>query len=280
MKRVGLLCHPKIDGAQRLVEELVQVLSTNNIVSWVESAWDVDAMQRSMAESEMVITLGGDGTIIRAARVAAPYEVPVLGINFGELGFLAEVEPKEALHLIPKVLRGDHWIEKRMLLNVAIVRNDEVTESMEAVNEIFAGRGETPRAVRVTTRVDGAEMQTYTADGVLVATPTGSTAYALAAGGPILAPELLAILVTPIVPHPTPYPCLVVGANSEVEVSVQTHHDAVLAIDGQINRPLRRGDRVTCSRGEHAVSFVRLNPPSSFYSTLMEKLFLGDDTDH
>ncbi|MBS1251327.1 MAG: NAD kinase [Anaerolineales bacterium] len=272
MRRIGFLYHPKIDEARRLTDELLQAISTDDVSPWVESSWDVDAMRQNMAESEMVITLGGDGTIIRTARIAAPCEVPILGVNFGRLGFLAEVEPEDAVTLVPKALKDDGWIEHRMLLNVNVVRDGEVVESLQAVNEVFAGRGETPRAVRITAWIDGAEMRTYTADGIVVATPTGSTAYALAAGGPILAPELPAILITPIVPHPTPYPSLVVDANSQIDVRVKTHHDAVLAIDGQINRPLRRNDRVSCSRSKHVASFVRLHPPSNFYATLMEKL--------
>ena len=272
MRRIGLLYHPKIDEARRLTEELLQIISKDEVATWIESSWDVGAMQRQMADSDIVITLGGDGTIIRTARIAAPCEVPILGVNFGRLGFLAEVEPEEALTLVPKILTDDCWVEQRMLLNVEVVRDGDTVDSLEAVNDVFAGRGETPRAVRVTSRVDGAEMKTFTADGVVVATPTGSTAYALAAGGPILAPELPAILITPIVPHPVPYPCLVVGADAQVDVRVHTHHDAVLAIDGQIFQPLESGDWVTCSRSEHMASFVRLHPPSDFYATLMEKL--------
>lgn len=229
-------------------------------------------MSRNIADSELVITLGGDGTIVRTARLAAPCGVPILGVNFGRLGFLAEIQPEEALNLVPKILANDLWIERRMLIHVKLIRDGEAIEAYEAVNDVFLGRGETPRAVRITTWIDGAEMRTYTADGVVVATSTGSTAYALAAGGPILAPELPAMLITPIVPHPTPYPSLVVDANSQIDVSVRTYHDATLAIDGQIMRPLQRGDRVSCSRSEYVVSFIRLHPPANFYATLLDKL--------
>lgn len=272
MRRIGLLYHPKVEEARRLAEALRQEISRDDVVPWLESSWDVEAIGRNIAGSELVITLGGDGTIVRTARLAAPCGVPILGINFGRLGFLAELEPDEALTLVPKVLTDERWIEQRMLLRVELTREGELLETYEAVNDVFAGRGETPRAVRITTWIDGAEMRTYTADGVVVATPTGSTAYALAAGGPILAPELPAILITPIVPHPVPYPSLVVNADSRVEVSVMTHHNAMLAVDGQILRPLQSGDRIACSRSEHVASFVRLHPPSNFYATLLEKL--------
>lgn len=272
MRRIGLLYHPKVEESRRLAEELQQELSGDDVIPWLESSWDVEAISRNIADSELVITLGGDGTIIRTARLAAPCQVPILGINFGRLGFLAEIEPDEALALVPKVLTDDRWIERRMLIRVEVVRDGETIETYEAVNDVFAGRGETPRAVRITAWIDGAEMRTYAADGIVVATPTGSTAYTLAAGGPILAPELLAMLVTPIVPHPTPHPSLVVDADAQVDVIVKTHHDAVLAIDGQIIRPLDSGDRVSCSRSEHQAYFVRLHPPSNFYATLLEKL--------
>ncbi|MFQ5856091.1 MAG: NAD(+)/NADH kinase [Anaerolineae bacterium] len=272
MRRIGLLYHPKVAEARVLAEELLQAISRNDVVAWLESSWDVEAMSRHIPDSELVITLGGDGTIIRTARVAAPCEVPILAINFGRLGFLAEIQPDEALTMVSKVLADDRWIERRMLIHVEIIRDGETIEVHEAVNDVFLGRGQTPRAVRVTTWIDGVQMKTYTADGVVVATPTGSTAYALAAGGPILAPELPAMLVTPIVPHPTPYPSLVVDADSKIDVSVKTYHDAALAVDGQIIRPLQRGDRVSCSRSEHVASFVRLRPPSNFYAALLEKL--------
>lgn len=272
MRRIGLLYHPKVEESRRLARELLQVISRQDVVTWLESSWDIEAMRRQIPDSEMVITLGGDGTIVRTARLAALCEVPILGINFGRLGFLAEIEPEEALAVVPRVLTDDRRIERRMLIHVEIIRDGEIIEVHEAVNDVFLGRGETPRAVRVTTWIDGAKMRTYTADGVVVATPTGSTAYALAAGGPILAPELPVMLVTPIVPHPVPYPSLVVDANSKIDVSVKTYHDAALAVDGQIIRPLQRGDLVSCSRSQHVASFIRLHPPANFYATLLDKL--------
>lgn len=272
MRRIGVLYHPKVEEARQLAEELRRVISKDDVVPWMESSWDVEAMSRNIADSEMVITLGGDGTIVRTARLAAPCGVPILGINFGRLGFLAELQPDEALTLVPRVLTNDRWIERRMLIHVQLIRDGEEIEVYEAVNDVFAGRGEIPRAVRVTTWIDEAEMRTYTADGVVVATPTGSTAYALAAGGPILAPELPAMLITPIVPHPTHYPSVVVGADSQIDVSVRTYHGAVMTVDGQITRPLERGDRIACSRSESVVSFIRLHPPSNFYARLLDKL--------
>jgi NAD+ kinase len=272
VKRLGLLYHPKIAAARELTEKLVDRISRDDVTTWVESSWDVVAMRRHMADSDFVITLGGDGTIIRTARLAAPCQVPILGINFGRLGFLAEIQPEHALTQVPQVLTDDVWIEKRELLRTHVVRNGETVEEHEAVNDVFAGRGETPRAVRIRLRVDGAEMRTYTADGVVVATPTGSTAYALGAGGPVLAPELAAMLITPIVPHPVPYPSLVIGNQSKVDVMVDTYRDAVMAIDGQIMRPLHRGDCVSISRSENRALFIRLHPPSNFYATLYEKL--------
>lgn len=274
MKRIGLLYHPKIPAAQELTDQLLARISRDDVgvTTWVESSWDVTAMRRQMADSDFVITLGGDGTIIRTARLAAPCEVPILGINFGRLGFLAEIQPEDALTQVPQVLTDNVWIEKRGLLRMQLVRNGETVEEHEVVNDVFAGRGETPRAVRIKLWIDGAEMRTYAADGVVVATPTGSTAYALGAGGPILAPELPAMVITPIVPHPVPYPSLVVGDQSKVDVIVDTYRDAVVAIDGQIMHPLNRDDCVSVSRGEHAALFIRLRPPSNFYATLYEKL--------
>lgn len=272
MRRIGLLYHPKVEESRQLAEEILSAISGYDLELWLESSWDIEAMSRNIPDSELVITLGGDGTIIRTARLAALSSVPILGINFGRLGFLAELEPEEALDKIPEVLTDDYWIERRILIHVAVVRGDETIEAFEAVNDMFVGRGETPCAVRITTRINGGEMRTYAADGIVVATPTGSTAYTLAAGGPILAPELPVMLVTPIVAHPVPYPSLVVEGDAQVDVIIETDHDAVLAIDGQIIRPVESGDQISCLRSEHMASFVRLHPPSGFYATLLDKL--------
>lgn len=281
MKRVGLLYHPKIAAAQELTEQLVDRISGDGaeVATWVESSWDVTAMRRQIADSDFVITLGGDGTIIRTARLAAPCGVPILGINFGRLGFLAEVQPEDALTEVPQVLTDNVWIERRGLLHTQLVRGGETVEEHEVVNDVFAGRGETPRAVRIRLWIDGAEMRTYAADGVVVATPTGSTAYALGAGGPVLAPELAAMVITPIVPHPVPYPSLVADSRSKVEIMVDTYRDAVLAIDGQIMRPLDRDDCVSISRSEHSALFIRLHPPSNFYASLYQKLHRSGEAD-
>lgn len=272
MKRVGLLYHPRVEASRELAEQLYDRLASYGVELWMESAWDEESIRQQLNHSDLVITLGGDGTILRAARLAAPHDIPILGVNFGRLGFLAEVEPDEALVVVPKVLEDECRVERRFLLRVQLEHEGQVLGTYEALNDVFAGRGRTPRAIRLTVTIDGVTMATYTADGVVIATPTGSTAYVLAAGGPILAPELNAIVITPIVPHPVPYPSVVVDADVEIGVGIDTDVDASLAIDGQIVVPLETGDRLVVTRSPHVASFVRLHPRSTFYATLLEKL--------
>ncbi len=272
MKRVGLLYHPRVEASRHLAEQLQKALAAQNIDPWMESAWDEEAINRQLCNSDLVVTLGGDGTILRAARLAAPCNIPILGVNFGRLGFLAEVQPEDALTLVPRVLENEYRIERRILLQVRLERDGEALHTYEALNDVFAGRGQTPRAVRLSITINGVHLAAYAADGIVIATPTGSTAYAMAAGGPVLAPELDAILLTPIVPHPLPYPSVVVGADAEIGVTIEADVDASLAVDGQIIVPLESGDHLSVTRSPHVASFVRFRSSSTFYATLLEKL--------
>src|SRR5574337_1727064 len=182
-KRVMVFYHPNVEGAEALAGTMVEYLSRRlgGAVSGA-SLHDAEARAR-LVHQDMIVVVGGDGSMLRSGRLAAPGGVSVLGVNAGRLGFLAEVQPEEWQPVLEGVLAGDYWIEERMMLHVELWREDQCLESFEALNEAVIGRGEVARPVRLKTMIDGGVLTTYVADGLIIATPTGSTAYALAAGG-------------------------------------------------------------------------------------------------
>lgn len=271
--RFGILHHPKIPFSQELAEEIARWLQERGHETWIGSSWEAEAIRRELADLDMLITLGGDGTLLRAGRVSAARGVPILGVNLGRLGFLAEVQPREWQEQLPKVLAGHYWLENRLLLQAEVWRGDtRLAEGLEALNEIVVSRSSLARVVRIATTINGGYLTTYVADGVIVATPTGSTAYALAAGGPILPPELRNILLLPIAPHLSLARPLVLDRSDIVSLQVHTDHAAILTVDGQFLIDLCDGDRVMVTSSPHMARFVRIQPRSYFYKTLITRL--------
>jgi NAD+ kinase len=221
---------------------------------------------------DMLIALGGDGTMLRAGHLCAPKGIPVLGINLGHLGFLIEVERGGWMHAVERVLAGDYWLESRMMLRVTWLREERVQGEWDVLNECAVGRGRSVRLVELVTEIDGTYLTTYAADAVILATPTGSTAYALAAGGPILPPELRNILIVPVAPHFSVDRAVVLQEGSMICVTVRTSHEATLSMDGQPPVDLKDGDRVKVHAADHTVQFVRLQDRGYFYRDLLGRM--------
>lgn len=236
------------------------------------SAWDEAGAAPHIAGLDLLITLGGDGTILRAARMSARHGVPILGFNLGRLGFLAELKPEAWKEALPKVLAGEYWIEERMMLHAESYHAGEKQAAYEALNDVVVGRGELARIVQVETYVDGSRLTSYIGDGVIVSTATGSTAYALAVGGPIMPPTLHNILLIPIAPHLTLDRAIILPQGVTLSMTVETDHRARLTVDGQFDQSLLDGDQVRVKASPHACQFVRLQSRTYFYETLMEKL--------
>ncbi len=273
MRNVGLLYHPRLPQSERLAVEIERALADLSVSAWTVSAWDEGRILERAPESDCIITLGGDGTIIRAARVVARERVPILGVNMGRVGFLAETDPEEIVELLPTILEGKYRIEERTMLRATVGGESQTTAEYEVVNDVVVGRGGAGRVVRVSTYVGGEYLTTYVADGLIVATATGSTAYALSAGGPILDPELEDLLLIPIASHLSMARALVLPGEARVTMEVLApHDDAALTIDGQINRSLESGIAVSVERSAHKARFVRLSPPAHFYRTLLHRL--------
>jgi NAD+ kinase len=278
---IGILHHPRKPDSLALAQEMAEMLRARGCAAWLDSAWDEMGISDRLAEApglDMLITLGGDGTILRAARLGAFHELPILGVKMGRLGFLAEVEPDDWRRPLEQVLSGDYWLERRLMLDVHLCRNSLAADDagrelhFQALNEAVVSRGRLARIVRVSTWIDGDYLTTFAADGVIVATPTGSTGYALAAGGPILPPELRNIVVVPIAPHLSLDRAVVLSEGATVKLQVASDHQVILSVDGQFDVEVEDGDTVDVSAGVGSANFIRVRPPAYFYRTLMKRL--------
>ena len=272
-RRIAIATNPQMETAARLADRLCDHLGRLDVEA--SSGPVNDAQFREGVASgdiDILIALGGDGTMPRAGHLCAPLSVPILGINLGRFGFLTEVQQDDWDKALKRVLTGDYWVEERMMLRGVHKRGEEVLGSWEVLNECVIGRGVAVRPVRLTAEIDGRFLTTYVADALIAATPTGSTAYALAAGGPILPPELRNILLVPVAPHLSVDRAVVLHEGSWVRVIVRTDHDAILSADGQPPIALQDGDCVEVRAAENVTRFVRLQDPGYFYRNLTSRM--------
>ena len=228
----------------------------------------------SIKECELVIVLGGDGTIVHAARLSAYVGVPILGINFGRVGFLTELEPDEMLSKLPLYLNGDPsvWIDRRAMLH-AILDQDGKQEEFLALNDVVIARGTWPRVVQIRTWVDDYYYNTSNADGIILSTATGSTAYNMAVGGPLMHPQVQSTVLTPLAPHLASDRSLILHPDATVKLQVFTGtQDGVFSADGQMNREVRNGATVTIHKSQYVTQFLRRRPPTYFYQIINAKL--------
>jgi NAD+ kinase len=223
---------------------------------------------------DFVLVLGGDGTLLSAARAVAHYGVPILAVNLGSLGFLTEVPLNEMYSTLEAVDAGPCPIEERAVLDCNLLRSGECIAQHFALNDVVVNKSAISRLVDFDLLINGAFVFNYKADGVIIATPTGSTAYSLAAGGPILMPSVDAVVVTPVCPHSLTHRPLVVTGNAQIELRVETGaEEAFLSIDGQVGLPVKQGDRVLCQRAGHNVKLLRSR--RTFFDVLRNKLKWG-----
>src|SRR6185295_3097129 len=244
LERIVILYNAQVQRSADLAVEMEQRLDGRDGMSVSRAILTKANAHDCLAGQDLIVVLGGDGSMLRTGSLAAQFGVPILGINLGRLGFLGEVQPEDWPQALERVLAGDCWTEERMMLHVEHRRGDEVLGTYEALNEAVVGRGALARPVRLRTLIDGGELTTYVADGLIISTPTGSTAYALAAGGPILPPELRNILLIAIAPHLSIDRAIVLPQGASVEVIVRTDHEAILSNDGGRQVALADGDSV------------------------------------
>lgn len=274
-KRVGVLGHPLRPTTGQIVEQVTDSLRQRKIDTWQRTTWDAETVEPLIAGSDLVIAIGGDGSMLRAGRVCAAANVPVLGINAGHLGFLTEISPANWEMSLDLLLAGKYWIENRMMVNAMGYHDGECLCIGDGLNDVVVSRGATAHSVLLETYIDEGWTTTYNADGLIVATPTGSTAYALAVGGPILPPELNNILVVPVAAHLSFERPLVLSEGSTVEIIVATEFpqsDVALALDGERVATLKDGDRVVVKASERRSQFIRLRDRNYFYRSLLDRM--------
>lgn len=268
-RQIAVTAHPKLPEAIGEAEKIATYLAGHGIQAVHGLLYDEKLSRRVISgEFDLLIALGGDGTMLRAGHLCGPSQVPILGINLGRFGFLMEIRHEQWQDIMPRLLQGDYWLEKRLMLSTIHSHAGKPSGGWEVLNEVFIGRGEMVRPVHLVANVDGRFLTTYVADGLIAATPTGSTAYALAAGGPILPPELRNILLVPIAPHLSIDRAIVLAEGSSVNITVHTDHQAVLSVDGQAPVRLTDGDQVEVRTSDHTVQFVRFQDPGYFYRNL------------
>ena len=274
-------------GVASLAREAIGLLAERGVSVWVnhESAGILGYPHLGVSENELikrvsvVVVFGGDGTILRTARAAAPQAIPILGVNLGAFGFLAEVNGPDVETALRRLLAGDYQLDERMMLQARVERSAPTAQEFIALNDIVLTKSGYARLVKLDTHVNGEHLATHLADGLIVATPTGSTAYSLSAGGPIVHPAVDGIVLTPICAHTLNSRAVLVSGGDTIAIRVEPVGTAppppILTVDGQEGFPLRIGDEVRVARSPHRTRLVRLGR-GGFYSILRAKLTWGE----
>jgi len=282
MKSVAIISKPSKPELGKILPELLdwfrkreyQLYLDQETAQYTSGEEVVPRKKIGELHPDFVLVLGGDGTLLSAARAVAHYGVPILAVNLGSLGFLTEVPLNEMFSTLEGVDAGQCPIEERAVLDCHLLRSGECIAQHFALNDVVVNKSAISRLVDFDLLINGAFVFNYKADGVIIATPTGSTAYSLAAGGPILMPSVDAVVVTPVSPHSLTHRPLVVTGNAQIELRVETGvEEAFLSIDGQVGLPVKQGDRVLCGRAGHNVKLLRSR--RTFFDVLRNKLKWG-----
>jgi NAD+ kinase len=281
IKTVGIISKPGSDEAPDLVPKLIDWLHQRGIVTRLDEETAAYAAAPGMPRAEvpegcdLVVVLGGDGTLLSAARAIGRREIPLFPVNLGGLGFLTAITVDELFPELQRALRAEHRIGKRKLLTVEVERAGQVVASYDALNDAVLTKSSLARMIDLDTHVDDQFVCVYKADGLIISTPTGSTAYSLSAGGPIIFPSVPAICLTPICPHMLTNRPVLVPETSVIRVlSYGPDESVYLTIDGQVGGPLREGDAVVC-RSSHA-SLLLVRPPRMMFFDVLQKLKWGE----
>lgn len=284
IRAAGIVSKPVKDTVCTVVPPLLEWLRARKIEVFVDqetqncigNAAPMLKREAMPEKVDLVVVLGGDGTLLSAARALGSHKVPILAVNMGGLGFLTSVTLDQLYPMLEKVLAGEHRTGERMMLEAEVVRSGKTSERHTALNDAVANKGALARMLDFDVSVDGEQIGRYRADGLIVATPTGSTAYSLAAGGPIVHPGLDAFVITPICPHMLTNRPLVIPDTSRVEIDFAAAEGPVyLTLDGQIGIQMEPTDRVVIKKSENRVAFVR-PPRKTYFEILRSKLRWGE----
>jgi NAD+ kinase len=275
MKRIGFTFNPYNDRAPSMLERGRAWCAANGVTAWDAPGDGYETIAAELATTDLVCVLGGDGTFLRTARGIGGSGVPALGVNLGRVGFLAKVESDGLERVLEQVKADDYTIEDRFRIAARLVRSDGTSEDHACLNELVVARGSRVRMIRVEVEVAGSHLATYVADGVVVATPTGSTAYSFSAGGSILDPRLRNMVITPVAAYLSPLHSVVAGEDHEVHLTLREAHDGALAsVDGHDDLPMKVGDRVEVRALPEPMRLILPTGSTPFYDLLRTKASL------
>jgi NAD+ kinase len=277
MRRIGIVFNPHSQASITLAEELAKWLKQRGVETWSGTSHEGREELAALACMDLLIALGGDGTVLRAARLAIECgSVPVLPVALGHLNFMAELQPDELYQGLEVLMAGEGWHDERALLEAKIYVPGQPVQRQTALNEVVLARGEINRVVRIDVEIYHAAFTSYHADGVIVASASGSTAYALASGGPIIDPRSRALVLVPIAAHLSNVHSLVLHEDAEVTLRLRSRYPAALSADGREPFPVHEADVVEICRARQTCAFARIHPPSAFYARMSQRLKRDD----
>ncbi len=283
MKTIGILTKPKFPDVKRIVKDLVAWLRERKTDPLFDSTTAALLGEPATAQkaqiaalSDMVLVLGGDGTMLNAARLVSERAVPILGVNMGGLGFLTEVSLEQLYPALERVFAHEFSLDERLMLQASIHRHGEDVARATVLNDVVVSKGTLARMIEIQITVDGQFVTSLRGDGVIVSTPTGSTAYSLSSGGPIMHPSVQALILTPICPHTLTHRPLLIPSYVTVEVTLTSRDEgAMTTFDGQVVVSITQGDTVTIRASDHRTQLIRF-PDRTYYEVLRKKLKWGD----
>ena len=282
-KSVGILTKPKFPEAKSTLQDVVSWLrarsidvvldTTSAILLGEQGAYQEVSLAR---KADVLLVLGGDGTMLNAARLAGERGIPILGVNMGGLGFLTEVRLESLYPSLERVFANDFVLDERLMLRTHIHRPGETVAQGAVLNDVVINKGTLARMIELRIAIQGRFVTNMRGDGLIISSPTGSTAYSLSAGGPIIDPAVQSLILTPICPHTLTHRPLIVPGNTEIEVTLTSRDDGAMAtLDGQVGVAIAQGDTVVIQTSEQRTRLIRF-PESNYYDVLREKLKWGD----
>ncbi len=273
VRRIGLAYNPTSEEAIALADRASGWCRARDIGCWASPAGERDVLMRELRDTDVLVVLGGDGTLLLAAVAVAEVGVPLVGVNLGKVGFLSKAEAHELESLLDRIERGAYRIEERMALRGAIHPGGAIDPSrtFTALNDVVVARGSLARVVHLSVDIGPSHLATFVADGLIVASPTGSTGYSFSAGGPILDPEARNLIVTPIAAYLSAIRSVVVNPRNTVRCRVVEAHEALVSVDGRADIPLEVGDVVTIGAYEHPIRFLEPEGALPFWDLLRQK---------
>lgn len=282
-KSIGILAKPKFPQIKSTLQDVVTWLRARSIEVILDQAsamllGEQGGYQKTQlaSKADVLLVLGGDGTMLNAARLAGERSIPILGVNMGGLGFLTEVRLENLYPSLERVFANDFVLDERLMLQTHIHRHGETVARGVVLNDVVISKGTLARMIELKIAIQGRFVTNLRGDGLIVSSPTGSTAYSLSAGGPIIDPAVLSLILTPICPHTLTHRPLIVPGNAEIEVTLTSKDDGAMAtLDGQVGVAMTQEDSVMIQTSENRTRLIRF-PESNYYDVLREKLKWGD----